>query len=64
MANIITVQAQLTIVLIKQENAKRQKQRVLAIAEKGVVSKPELIQPRTCIDSPTRPDTRSSIQMV
>ncbi|OZS43377.1 HlyD family secretion protein [Photobacterium sanguinicancri] len=50
MANIIAAQAQLTTALIAQENAKRQGQRVLAMAEKGVVSKSDADTTRATID--------------
>lgn len=50
MANVLSAQAQLTTALVSQENAKRQGQRVLVMAEKGVVSKSDADQTRAAIE--------------
>ncbi|HGY9580266.1 TPA: HlyD family secretion protein [Vibrio harveyi] len=50
MAGVMSAQAQLTTALVAQENAKRQGQRVLAMAEKGVVSKSDADTTRAAID--------------
>ncbi|MCW8328888.1 HlyD family secretion protein [Photobacterium sp. SDRW27] len=50
MAGVLSAQAQLTNALVSQENAKRQGQRVLAMAEKGVVSKSDADKTRAALD--------------
>lgn len=50
MASIISAQAQLTTSLVAQQNARRQGQRVLAMADKGVVSKSDADTTRATID--------------
>ncbi|MGR4991430.1 HlyD family secretion protein [Vibrio rotiferianus] len=50
MAGVLSAQAQVTAALIAQENAKRQGQRVLAMAEKGVVSKSDADTTRATIN--------------
>lgn len=50
MANVVSAQAQLTNALVAQENTKRQGQRVLTMAEKGVVSKSDADKTRASLD--------------
>lgn len=50
MAGVLSAQAQLTNALVSQENARRQGQRIFAMAEKGVVSKSDADKTHAILD--------------